>query len=69
MFLSFPFIGSKLVEADRCGLGFVNYMLIEVMRWPADTVKEFVDDFRKQLHDPKVHPWTSHRVVYGRRPL
>jgi len=39
------------------------------MGWSPEEVLVFVAHLRRQLHDPKVHPWAGHRVVYGRRPL
>ena len=48
--------------------GYVLYIWGSVMGWSEQEIQVFLAHFRRQLRDPKVHPWLYHRVVYGRKP-
>ncbi|GAB1321037.1 mRNA 3'-end-processing protein YTH1 [Madurella fahalii] len=66
----------KLAELGRISLlsletdveGFTMLLWYNVLQWPQDEYRPFLDAFRKALRDRRTHAYLKLRFVYGRKP-
>lgn len=48
--------------------GYVLYPAT-ALGWTPEEVTVFGAHYRRELRDPRIHPYYSHKVVWGRKPL
>ena len=48
--------------------GYESLVWNVVLGWPADEFQVFLMNTRKELRDPKIHPYFWIRRLYGQKP-
>ncbi|KAK3400615.1 S-adenosyl-L-methionine-dependent methyltransferase [Sordaria brevicollis] len=49
--------------------GVIQHTFGNVMGWTQEELKNYAHQLRSELKNPKIHPYTIWRVVYGQKPL
>lgn len=49
-------------------LGFTMLLWYNIVQWPQDEYRPFLDAVRKTFRDKRTHAYLKSRLVYGRKP-